>query len=128
MSTPKLKRFYKGFDTATYEEKGGSFDVYDVECVERDLLREIFTVKGERIYMPDYGTRIPLMIFEMNDQESADVIRGDLEMVFSHDPRVQLLNLDIVQARDKNAVVAIAKVNYKEFAITRDLWIEINSQ
>lgn len=125
---PTIKRFYKGFDTSRYEDSGGSFEVYDVDCVERDLVREIFTERGSRIKMPHYGTRIPIMTFEINDDEAKSIIREDVKTVCSHDPRVKLLNLDVLSATDKNAIIAIAKINYIEFNVTKDLYLEINNQ
>lgn len=124
----QVKKFYKGFSTRNYEENGGSFDVFNVDCVEEDLLNEIFTIRGERLNMPNFGTRIPLLTFEPNDVETKDIIRTDLETVFGRDPRVQLLALDVIQLQDRNAMVAIAKLNYKEFEVTKDLLIEVSSK
>lgn len=124
----QIKKFYLGFNTRNYEERGGGFDIYNVECVEQDILNAIFTVRGERLMMPTYGTRIPLMTFEPGDQESVDIIKEDLNTVFSQEPRVEVLNLDVIQAKDKNALIAIAKLNYIEFSVTKDLMIEVNSK
>lgn len=124
----QLKKFYFGFNTKSYEDNGGEFDSYNVECVERDILNAIFTVKGERVMMPNYGTRIPLMTFEPGDQDSIDVITEDLETVFAQEPRVSVLNLDVIPATEKNALVVVAKLNYLEFNVTKDLAITINSQ
>lgn len=123
----QLKRFYVGFSTRNYEERGGSFDVYNVECVEQDLLNAIFTENGQRVMMPDYGTRIPLMTFEPGDQQTIDIILMDLTNVFDHEPRVKLLNLDIVPSLERNAIVAVAKVHYLEFNVVKDLYLTINS-
>lgn len=122
------KVYYKGFSTRNYEEKGGSFGIYDVKCIQEDLMNELFTIRGERLNMPTYGTRIPLMVFEPNDGASEDIIREDVKTVIDHDPRVELLALDIIVSRDKNAVVASAKVRYKEFNVVEDLYIEIGSR
>ena len=124
----QLKKFYVGFSTRNYEDQGGKFDVYNVDCIRQDLLNAIFTTRGQRVEMPEYGTRIPLMTFEPNDQQSIDVIRQDLLTVFSQEPRVQLIALDVIPAKNLNALVAVAKVSYLEFNVTQDLYIEINSQ
>lgn len=124
----QLKKFYTGFNTRDYEERGGSFDVYNVACVEQDILNAIFTERGQRVMMPDYGTRIPLMTFEPGDQQSIDIITIDLTTVFEQEPRVSLLNLDVIPAVEKNAIVAVAKVLYKEFQVTKDLYLTINSR
>ena len=123
-----ITKFYKGFSTRNYEMSGGSFDIYNVKCVEEDLLNEIFTIKGDRLYMPFFGTRIPLLVFEPNDAETMDIIREDLTTVFNHDPRVKLQDLSIVQMPDKYAILAVAKITFLEFNVTQDLRIEINSR
>ena len=124
----QVKKFYKGFSTRFYEELGGDMALYNIECIKEDLLNEIFTVLGERVYTPGFGTQIPLMVFELNDASSYDVIRGDLQRVINNDPRVKLLDLSIVQLADQTAVAAIAKILYLEFNVTHDLNLTINSQ
>jgi phage baseplate assembly protein W len=124
----QLKKFYVGFSTRNYEERGGVLDVYNVECVDQDLLNAIFTEKGQRLMMPNYGTRIPLLAFEPGDQQTIDIITLDLTEVFNHEPRVKLVNLDIIPSLEKNAIVAVAKLNYLEFNVTKDLYIEVNSK
>lgn len=126
--TIKFKKFYKGFVTRNYEETGNGFDIYNVDCVSEDLLNEIFTVKGERLMMPDYGTRIPLLVFELNDVYTHDIIREDLTTVFDHDPRVKTVNLTILPDYDRNVIAAIATINYLEFQVTQDLRIEVTSR
>jgi phage baseplate assembly protein W len=123
-----MKKYYKGFSTRNYEQTGRLFDIYNVECVEEDLLNEIFTVKGERIGMPTFGTRIPILTFELGDKVTMDTIKEDLIEVCLHDPRVDLLKLDVIPDPDKNALVAVMQVHYKEFNVTKDLNIEITSQ
>jgi len=124
----QFKNYYVGFSTANYEEKGGSFETHNVQTIEDDLLREIYTQFGERVYMVNWGTRIPIMPFELNDTDSELVIKQDIQTVISHDPRVELINLDVLKSDTKNAIVAIAKVNFIEFAVTKDLYIEVNSR
>lgn len=122
------KVYYKGFSTRNYEEKGGSFGIYDVKCIQEDLMNELFTTRGERLNMPTYGTRIPLLVFEPNDAETQDVLREDITTVIEHDPRVELLALDIIVAADKNVLIGSAKVRYKEFNVVEDLYIEVGSR
>lgn len=124
----QLAKFYVGFNTRDYEDQGGTFDVYNIAVIERDLINAIFTERGQRLMMPNYGTRIPLMTFEPGDQQSMDIIIVDLTDVFNKEPRVKLINLDIVPMVEKNALVAIAKVMYLEFNVTKDLMITINSR
>jgi phage baseplate assembly protein W len=123
-----FKKFYKGFSTRYYEEQGGGFSLSDVACIEEDIMNEIFTERGSRLYMPTYGTRIPLLTFEPNDAATMDVIREDLQTVVDHDPRVTLLDMAVMQAPDSNMIIAVIRLGYIEFQVTQDLYIEINSQ
>jgi len=123
-----MYKFYKGFSTRNYAKTGKGFDLYNVELIEEDLMNELFTIKGERIKMPNFGTRIPLMIMEPNDQESIDILKEDVETVISNDPRVKLEAIDVVTDVDRHGVIIVAKVFYLEFAVTKDLRIEINSR
>jgi phage baseplate assembly protein W len=122
----RIKKYYKGFSTKKYEEAGKQFDVYNVECIQEDLLNAIFTLRGERLMMPTYGTRIPLLVFELDDNETVSVVKEDLTTVFKNDPRVELLNMDIFNSKDKNALVVVCKLRYIEFDVTKDLQIEIS--
>ena len=123
-----ISKYYKGFSTRNYEMSGGGFDIYNVKCIEEDLMNEIFTIRGERLYMPTYGTRIPLLTFEPNDAATMDVVREDIKTVISNDPRVSLQALSVSQAPNEMAIIAVAVVNYIEFNVTSDLAITINSQ
>ena len=124
----RIRRLYKGFTTKDYEENGGTFVAYDINLIGEDITNEILTVRGDRVMMPDYGTRIPLLTFEPNDAEVYDIIREDVAEAISHDPRVRLEALDVIPAPDQNAILAIAKLNYVEFNVTSDLYIKINSR
>ena len=46
---------YNGYSTVG--RSGVNFSLSDIELVERDLLNHIFTKKGSRVMMPDFGTR-----------------------------------------------------------------------
>lgn len=128
MDVTKIKRFYQGFDLSRYEDHGVGFDIYNVECVEQDLMNAIFTVKGTgRVHMPEYGTRIPIMTFEPADKQSIELIKDDLETVFKQEPRVRLESLEVIDASTNNALIAVAKVTYLEFAVTKDLMITLNT-
>jgi phage baseplate assembly protein W len=121
-------KYYKGFSTRNYAKKGGTFDLFNVELIEDDLMNELFTIRGDRVKMPTFGTRIPLMVMELNDQESQDILKEDVETVINNDPRVELKALDVITNVDRNNVIIVAKVLYKEFLVTKDLRIEVNGQ
>lgn len=123
-----MQKFYKGFSTRHYAKTGQGFALYNVQLIEEDLMNELFTIRGERLKMPTFGTRIPLMVMELNDEESMGILKEDVETVIANDPRVELQALDVITNVDRNGVVIVAKVLYREFLVTKDLHIEVNSR
>lgn len=121
------KGIYKGFSFKNYENNK-SFLLMDVDVVKADIKNHIYTRFGERVKMPSFGSRIPDMPFEPLDQISLSTIYGDLEDIISYDPRVKLLDLQIVPDFDENIVLAYAKLQYIElnFTDTLDIHIEFD--
>lgn len=78
--------------------------------------------------MPNFGTRIPILTFEPNDEETRKVIEDDLTEVFNYDPRVKLISLNVLTLPDNNAILALADLLYVEFNVTDVLRIEVTSQ
>jgi phage baseplate assembly protein W len=121
-------KFYRGFSTKGYENVGKGFTLYNVELIQEDLFNELFTVKGERIMQPDFGTRIPLLVFEPNDTVTADILKEDVLKVINGDPRVRLQECDIISDMDNHRLICVAKIQYIEFNVTKDLRIEVGSR
>lgn len=115
---------YRGYSSYEYQSKK-TFSIVDVELVKLDLLNHIFTRKGERVMMPNFGTRIPDMVFEPLDGITLDIIEEDLKAVFDFDPRVKLLDLVIQPSYDNNSVLASAKLLYIELNMTDTLDLNI---
>lgn len=115
---------YKGFSSQDWNVRR-QFALSDIEVVKRDLMNHIFTIKGERVMMPDFGTRIPLLVFEQNDEATKTIIETDLREVFNYDPRVKLIDLQILTLNDNNAILALADLLYVEFNVRDVLRIEM---
>ena len=119
------KAIYKGFSTQSQlDSRGRSFAVINIECVKRDLLNHIYTIPGERVMHPDFGTRIPLMAFEPLDQISMDIIKADLTTVVNYDPRVNLISIVVLALPDNNTIVALLDIQYLELNITETLKLD----
>lgn len=128
MTTPtRQKVAYRGFSTAKFEASGGTFSTANIETVKRDLLNHIWTELGERPMMPNFGTRIPTIAFEPCDDATAAVIEEDLRAVINYDPRVKLINLEVAQLPDNNAIVAFVDIEYIELNVQDTLHIEIRT-
>lgn len=119
------KIYYKGYSTNTYLSTG-SFSVRNIELVKLDLLTHIYTKKGSRVMMVDYGTTIPDMTFELITDELVESLFDQLKFVFDYDPRVELLDLVITPYHDINTIMASAVLRYIEFDVVDVLNLEFN--
>jgi len=115
---------YRGFSSFEYESTG-DFKITDLNLVKLDLLNHIFTRRGERVMMPSFGTSIPDLTFEPLDDELVDELYEELIAVFEYDPRVELLDLNIVPNEDENRVTANAKLFYIELNLVDVLDLNI---
>lgn len=118
---------YVGFSSKNYE-KNKSFRLTDVEIVKEDLRNHIFTRRGERIKMTTFGTRIPDLPFEPLDDMSLSIVREDLTTVFNYDPRVSLIQLNVIPLYDESAILAIADLNFIYLNFSGQLDIRIDFQ
>lgn len=117
------RSIYRGFSTANWSKRK-SFALSNIELVKQDLLNHIYTDRGSRVMMPEFGTRIPTLAFEPNDETTLRIIEEDLTYVFKYDPRVKLINLSVVSLPDNNAIMAVADILYVEFNTEERLNIE----
>lgn len=107
---------YKGLSSFEYGRKK-TFVLNDIELVKLDLLNHIFTRKGERVMMHDFGTSIPDLVFEPLDDQTIDLVQEELEFVFEFDPRVELLEFSLTPDFDRSMLTASAKLLYIELNI-----------
>ena len=103
---------YLGFSTFGSSKKG--FSLKGKALIIRDILNHIYTLKGERPMLPDFGTRIPLIPFEPLDQLTLAAVEEDLRAVFDYDVRVRLVDIAVMALPDNNGIVAIADIQYLE--------------
>jgi phage baseplate assembly protein W len=115
---------YRGFSTYQYQKRH-SFNLSDIELVKMDLLNYIYTKKGERVMMPNFGTRIPMLAFEPLDQITLDILEEDLRAAVNFDPRVKLIDLQVIPVYDNNYVLANLSVLYIELNIIGNIDINI---
>lgn len=104
---------YKGFSTKQYQHDK-NFIMTDVELVKEDLVNHIFTRRGERIKMGQFGTKIPDLVFEPLTEELSQIVYNELEYVFNYDPRVELIDMVVVPDIEKAEIVAFVDLNYIE--------------
>lgn len=109
MATPAnpKKSIYRGgtFDT----NLGEGFRRTSAAIVKKDLLNHLFTRRGERVMMPDFGTNIQDMVFDPNDEITQRLITNEVQSVIDQDPRVELVRM-IVNAEPDNHIIAVEVV------------------
>lgn len=112
---------YLGF--STFNMKDG-LRLTGKELINRDLLNHIYTLRGERVMMPAYGTRIPLLAFEPLDSKTLQIVEEDLKFVVSKDPRVELIDVAVMALPDNNGIVALLDLRYIQLGIMETLNLE----
>ena len=115
---------YRGYSSHEYQ-KNKSFKINDVELVKLDLLSHIFTRRGERVMMPYFGTRIPDLAFEPLDDITTLILQEDLKQVISFDPRVELIEMQLITQPDENSIVARLRLRYIELNVVENMDINI---
>lgn len=70
--------------------------------VRSEVMHVIFTPKGQRIRMPDFGTDLIKYIFEINDSESWQGIKNEIsESVRKYVPNVVLNDIQVMKDEEK---------------------------
>lgn len=83
------------WDFSGFSTRNGSERLYDIELVKQDLLNHFFTRLGELDWAPDYGSIIPDMLFETQNDQSKRLIEEDVRRVIATDARIKLIKLQI---------------------------------
>lgn len=115
---------YKGYSSFEFQQNK-SLSLRDIELVKMDLLNHIFTPRGTRVMMPDFGSSIPELSFEPLDGDLVDELYAELLAIFDYDPRVNLVNLSLTPDFDTNSVHATATLYYIELDTVNDFELNI---
>lgn len=115
---------YKGYSSFEFQNKK-TFRLNDIDLVKMDLLNHIFTRRGERVMMQNFGSIIPDIVFEPLDDESLDTIEQDLTKIVDFDPRVELLEFTLLPYFDENRVEAHMELLFVEFDLVDNMDLNI---
>lgn len=118
------KNLYRGYSSFEFEKRR-QFKVADVDLVKLDLLNHLFTLRGSRVMMPNFGTSIPELVFEPLDSETIETLEEEVRAVINYDPRVQLQSLVVRPDFDNYAVIISARLLYIELNIVDDFEFNI---
>lgn len=91
----------------------------DGDAVKADLMHLLLTNKGERYYLPDFGTNLLRFIFEPNDAITISSIREDISTtVRKYIPNLQIDEVNVTPNEDDRFQVQV-RVDY---TITEDVF------
>ena len=99
-----------------------------------NLLLLLLTQKGERYYMPDYGTNLLKFVFEPNDDDTVDDIKEDLKRtVATYIPQLSIDKVRFFRNEDddgnpigENQLSIKINFTYKEDTFSESGEIELN--
>ena len=73
------------------------------KALSSNLILLLLTEKGERYYMPDYGTNLLKFIFEPNDDDTTVNVKEDLNNTVSkYMPQITISNVEFNRLVDEN--------------------------
>jgi len=82
------------------------------KAIKADLMHLLMTNRGERLYLPDFGTNLRKYIFEQNDFKVHTGIKNEIqEAVNKYIPNLIIKELT-VEKSDSNEHVAVVRVDY----------------
>ena len=83
----------------------------DADAVRADLLHLLLTNKGERLYMPDFGSDLKKYIFEPNDDITHEQIKDNLNQTIKRYMPNLIIN-DITFKKDSIEELIIVELTY----------------
>ena len=93
----------------------------DKHAIKSDLMHLILTRKGERLYMPDFGTDLLKYIFELNDPTTRTAIKKDInDTVKLYLPNLQITDI-IVEESVQSEYAVTLRIDY---VVTEDVFQE----
>jgi phage baseplate assembly protein W len=93
----------------------------DKQAIKADLMHLILTRRGERLYLPDFGTDLLKYIFDMNDDSVHVEIKKHLNGVIKrYLPNLQVNEVIVEQSEQSEYAVTI-RIDY---SITDDVFVD----
>ena len=109
-------------------KKGFYVDITETsnDAIKADLLHLLLTNKGERLYMPDFGSDLKKYIFEMNDQTTHDEIKDNLnETIKRYIPNLQIDDITFREEEVLESITAVIKITITDNVFVSTDTIEI---
>lgn len=101
---------YRGFSTVN-ELSQKKFVLTDYELVKQDLLNSFNTRKGSRLMQPQEGCIVWELIYEPLTEDTKQALVENLVYIISQDPRLQLVDITVIDQTDNNSITVELAVN-----------------
>ena len=93
----------------------------DSSAIKSDLMHLLLTRKGERLYLPDFGTDLLKYIFEFNDGSTrGDISRELNDVVKKYIPNLIINSVDVTESEQSEYAVVV-RIDY---TVTEDAFEE----
>lgn len=127
MADYKYSGLFRLFPIKGKSEDG--FVTHDKDVIRNSLIVLIKTQKGSRVYDPDYGTNLHMLIHELNIQRIRNIAQTEIKRVIEkYEKRAKLLNVDAaVRGDTRQQLVISLEVEYIEFGEKELLEIKMDS-
>lgn len=108
----------------TYASVKDSFEVG--ELIDKSIERILHTTPGERVMLPEFGSRLRSLVFEPNDITLENEIRrAVIEPISRWEPRVEVSYIDVQRAPDLHEVHITLQYKLKKSGEDRVLKINL---
>jgi phage baseplate assembly protein W len=84
----------------------------DSKAIRSDLMHLLLTQKGQRYYMPDFGTNLLKYIFDQNDNTTHGELKEDIDStVRKYIPNLTINEVNVRQS-ESNQLTATVEISY----------------
>jgi len=84
----------------------------DNSAIKADLVHLILTRKGQRLYLPDFGTDLVKFIFDQNDDITLSLVKEEIKTVVKkYLPNLTITNLTVTYS-DESEYAAVVTIEY----------------
>jgi len=84
----------------------------DTDAIKSDLMHLILTRRGQRLYLPSFGTNLLKFIFEPEDSVTLSSIKEEITTVVKkYLPKLQITEISVVQSTE-NDYAAVVTIKY----------------
>ena len=111
---------FEGFSSVN-----GLQTLYDINLINQDILNNINTRRGERVMAPEYGSIIWDLLFENKSPLIISQIQDDLIQIVANEPRVQLMQIQILE--QEHGYIGVVDLYYTNLKTADQLKIDFNA-